>query len=404
MVIKNLSPDGGGFAMTFGWLLAMLMWTAPLGPWAVAQPAAAPETKYDEMPVNTNLKRNTAKVNQMLSEGKFDAGGQQMFDDFYQQFLLPQWTHDLTNLPKFRHDLANQLRKKNAGAPTTVHDHLNSLLLEFMQKLAAGNYHPVARVNAMLMIGDLNRVEQPPTPLPEALTAMIAAVQSRQLSDAVRAVAMVGIKRHLATGTVDEDARKALTAAMLKVASDPLPRGPARDGREWILRQALDVLGRLGTVGDGNAVFTLLAKALADEKLPLQTRMAAADALGRLNYTGTSGINAADMAAVLGQFAIDVCTDEVRQAKASGEPVSRQRIAERLGAALAALAGGEDGNHKGIGSLAGDANQQASLAELQKNIESMTNRLSDKQNENENLSGAVEELQTKLEAWLKKKG
>jgi hypothetical protein len=157
-------------------------------------------------------------------------------------------------------------------------------------------------------------------------------------------------------------------------------------------------------VGDGNAVFTLVAKALADEKLPLQTRMAAADALGRLNYTGTSGINAADMAAVLGQFAIDVCTDEVRQAKASGEPVSRQRIAERLGAALAALAGGEDGNHKGIGSLAGDANQQASLAELQKNIESMTNRLSDKQNENENLSGAVEELQTKLEAWLKKKG
>ena len=86
-----------------------------------------------------------------------------------------------------------------------------------MQKLAAGNYHPAVRVNAMLMIGDLNRVEQPPTPLPEALTVMIAAVQSDQLSDAVRATAMVGIKRHVAAGISEEDARKTLTAAMLKI-------------------------------------------------------------------------------------------------------------------------------------------------------------------------------------------
>ena len=117
MVIKNLSPDGGSFAISFAWLLAMLMWTAPLSPWAAAQPAAAPEAKYDEMLVDTNLKRNTAKVNQMLSEGKFDAGGQQMFDDFYQQFLLPQWTHDLTNLPKFRHDLANQPPQEKRRRP-----------------------------------------------------------------------------------------------------------------------------------------------------------------------------------------------------------------------------------------------------------------------------------------------
>ncbi len=272
-----------------------------------------------------------------------------------------------------------------------------------MQKLAAGNYHPAVRVNAMLMIGDLNRVEQPPTPLPEALTVMIAAVQSSQVSDAVRATAMVGIKRHVAAGIPEDEARKALTAAMLKIVADDLPAGAVRDGREWILRQAIDILGRLGSVGENNAVFTPLAKTLADDKLPLKTRTAAAESLGRLNYAGATGINPADVAAMLGQLAIDVCTNELRQAKSSGDPVSRPRMMERLSAVLAALVGGDDGSRKGIGSLAGDPNQQASLGELQKSIESMTNRLSDKK-EDDNLAGPVEELRTKLEAWLKKKG
>ncbi len=173
-----------------------------------------------------------------------------------------------------------------------------------MQKLAAGNsYHPAVRVNAMLMIGELNRVEQPPTPLPEALDVMIAAVQSPKLSDAVRATALVGIKRHVVAGISDEEVRKKLTAALLKVAADDLPAGATRDGREWILRQALEILGRSGSVGENNAVFTLLAKTLSDAKLPLKIRTAAAESLGRLNYSGATGINPADVAAILGQLA-----------------------------------------------------------------------------------------------------
>ena len=67
--------------------------------------------------------------------------------------------------------------------------------------------------------------------------------------------------------------------------------------------------------------------------------------------------------------------NELRRAKKSGDPVSRPRVKQRLGAVLAALGGGEDGNRKGIISLAGDPNQQALLGELQKSIEGMTDRL-----------------------------
>jgi hypothetical protein len=231
---------------------------------------------------------------------------------------------------------------------------------------------------------------------------MIAAVQSPP--DAVRATAMVGIKRHVMAGISDEETRKTLTAALLKVAAADLPGGPGRDGSEWILRQAMDILGRLGSVGDGNAVFTPLAKAVADDKLPLKTRTAAAESLGRLNYAGANGINLADVAAMLCQLAIAVCKDELRQANSSGDPPSRPRLMERLSAVLAALAGGDDGNRKGISSLAGDPNQQALLGELRKSIEGMTDRLADKKHEDDSLEGPVEELRTSLEAWLKKKG
>jgi hypothetical protein len=401
MVTDQSYSDRGGLAISVGCLLLVFLCGSLLCPRAAAQA----RNKYDELPVNAGLKKNTSSVGHMLSEGRFDAaGGQQLFDDYYQDFLLPQWTptKDIANLPKLRHDLGNQLRKKNAGAPATVHDHFNALLLEFMQKLAAGNYHPAVRANAMLMIGELNRVEQPPTPLPEALEVMVAAVQSSKLSDGVRAVAMVGIKRHVIAGVADEDARKKLTAVLLHLAADEMPAGTARDGREWILRQAIDILGRLGSVGENNAVFRLLANTVSNAKLPLKTRTAAAESLGRLDYSGASGINAADVAAVLGQLAIDACAEELQQVKNS-DPISRPRLMERLSAVLLALVGGEDASRKGIISLAGEPNQQAFLGELQKTIESMTDWLSDKKHDDDKPEGSVQELQTKLEAWLKKK-
>ena len=45
--------------------------------------------------------------------------------------------------------------------------------LDFLKKLVVGDYHPAVKINAMLAIGELNRVEQSgrdaAVPLPEAL-------------------------------------------------------------------------------------------------------------------------------------------------------------------------------------------------------------------------------------------
>ncbi len=370
-------------------------------------PVEQSSTKYEEMEVDEGLKKNVTKVNSMLTNGKFAAGEKELFNEYFDKFVLAKWTQvkDIAGLPKFRDDLGNQLKKKSSAAE--VHDHLNALVLEFMQNLAAGPYHPAVQINAMLMIGELNSVESPVTPLPEALTVLVASASNAKLTDAVRAAAMVGIHRHVVLGIADAEARKTLSTAMLKLAAEDLPGGPTEAGREWIQAQAIDVLGRLGAVGDSNAVFKVLVRKLADAKLSLSTRSIAAESLGRLNYANAAGINALETAAIIGQFVVDACSEELKmvkelEAKDAEQGVSRRRMKRQLNAALTALAGGEDKNRKSILSLVKDPAQQNLLAALQKNIEAMTTIIDDKKSENEDLKKGVEELRSKLDSWLKK--
>ena len=84
--------------------------------------------------------------------------------------------------------------------------------------------------------------------------------------------------------------------------------------------------------------------------------------------SGAAGINPVETAAVLGQFAVDACAEELRQPRRSGDPVSRRRVKQRLDAVLTALTGGDE-NRKGIASLAREPAQQAYLDELRKSIE-----------------------------------
>ncbi len=62
--------------------------------------------------------------------------------------------------------------------------------------------------------------------------------------------------------------------------------------------------------------------------------------------------------------------------------------------------GGTDDRHKGVASLARQPAQQAPLAELQKNIKTLT----DMQGEGKDLGPPVDDLDKKLEAWLQAQG
>lgn len=378
-------------------------------PEAVEPDEAEPKSdqQYDEDPVDEEAKKLRTEVGKILREGKFAAGQKELFDKYYNDYALPQWTllKNLANVHLYRPPLRNELRLAKSGQ---VHDHLNALVLDYMKKVATtGNYHPAVRVNATLMIGDLNRVEQTsnemPTPLDDALQVLIEAVENAKLPDGVRAAAMVGILRHVAAGIREDQARKSLAAAMLKLASADIPSSLAGPGREWLRGQAMETLGRLGLVGDNNGVFNRLLKDVADSKLTFSTRGIAVESLGRLNYAGTAGISPVDTAAILGQFVIEACGNELRLSKETGKPVSRRRMKQRLYAVLGAIFGNEESGAKGLVTLAREQSQQASLADFQKIVEAAIDKLDDKKLEADDLEAVVDDLRTKLEAWLKKK-
>lgn len=385
---------------------------AQTAPDKAADATATPPTdkKYDEDTVNESptIKKNNIKVQQILSAGKFGEGDQAIFDSYYNEYILPRWSvvKNIAKLPaEFRRDLRNNLQKAKSGQ---VHDRLNTLALDYMNKLAVGNYHPVAQLNAMLMIGDLNADEPsagaPTKPLPAALDVMLADVQNAKVSDAVRAAAMIGILRHVTSGIADEEAKRPLTAAMLKLAADAdPPTGAASPGREWIAAQAVEALGYLGSVGQNNAVFNVMLKTLADNKLSLSTRSIAARSLGRLNYASAAGLNAGDAATTLGQFLLDACNDVSQRAATTTKPaLLRNWIRLPLGDALTALTGTDDGTGKGgIKSLLRDDAQRASLDKLQKPVETLAAFLDDSKREKEDLLPQVGELRKSLDAWLK---
>jgi len=367
-----------------------------------------PERKYDSLPVDTALRKEGSAIGTILRNGKFSSSKEKDdFDNFYKNYFLSRWTvqEDIRNLPRYRQDLAGHFRTAKSGE---VRADLTRLVLDFLTKLVGGKYHPAVKVNAMLMIGELNRVEQAgkeaAVPLPEALDVLIAAVKSTKLSEGLRATAMVGVLRHASAGIQGGDAQKKVSDAMLRLAGADLPTGSAPSGRAWIVAQAVETLGALGSVGENNDVFTAIVKLAADAKLPFLVRCSAADALGRLSYSSTSGIDPVETAVVLRQLAIDVCKEELRATKDTGTPVSRRRMLHRLGAVRTALDGDDEKTHKGIASLpAKDPAQQPFVAGLQKALKEAVDVLDDKKKERDDMKPTVTGLQKELEDLLPKK-
>lgn len=330
-------------------------------------------------------------------------GKQQDFDDYFNKYFFGRWTRweNRTSLPSYRKKLRTYFRQTKGGE---VYDHLNALVLEFAKTVARGDYNPAVQINATLAVGELNRSEQSGSdaqmPLPQALTTLLDIVNDPKLSDALHAAAMVGIQRHATSGISDANIRRSLTDAMLKLATAEPPTGPSVMGQQWIVAQALDTLGLLGSPGDGNAIFKAMINIVSDSRFSDRTRTIAAAALGRLNYAGVTGVDPAAEAAKIARFLLDAVAEQTRISTEASQPVSPRRIKQLLNSSLAALAGlGE--RKKGIMSLTNQAEKKALLDELHKTIKTPSDLL-DGRSQGQDLGPPIEELRKGLEAWLLK--
>ena len=157
----------------------------------------------------------------------------------------------LTPLMREVHDcLSRSQRGRDINARKTV---ANALKAQ-MTKIAAGNYHPSARINAALILGRLETApadmsnRRPPTPYIEVLGTLLSLYGDESNLEGLRVAALVGIHRHVNYGFQQIQAPQAaqIKAQMTKLLDSKTPINRTDSVHAYLQRYAIDILEKLG--------------------------------------------------------------------------------------------------------------------------------------------------------------
>ncbi len=290
---------------------------APFQPLAEAQSSVAgwPSTNYTPLPSKVVPFPTKATV---LKEGTFsNPTDEQTFTDYYNKQLFPNITNP-ANRQSQRDDVITRLRIDlrpcEKAQSQDVFNKLVDLTLAYMTKVAEdGQFHPVARVNAMQAIGEINS--------PKAAKVLLDTAFKRGELFPIRIAAMAGLIRM--AGSIngkavlsDPDFEPKLFKSMVGLVKFHAKKDNSADGVEWMRGQAADLLAELGSTGAQGQVPPALLTMLNDKDMPIQLRSKAAWALGKLNYSAGAPAPGPYLTALAGladdAFASDQPTDRGR--------------------------------------------------------------------------------------------
>ncbi len=143
-----------------------------------------------------------------------------------------------------------------------------------MKTVAEGNYHPPARINALLILGRMDAspadqaTQTPPRPLPNALPILIAQYNDEANLDGVRAAALQGLRRYvmLAASQLKANEKTSIETAMKDLlAADP-PQNRSLQSHAYLQRYAVDILDALRPQQDATLGEQLISISTAKEK------------------------------------------------------------------------------------------------------------------------------------------
>lgn len=271
------------------------------------------------------------------------------FDNYYTGFgfrrlIDPKYLATIT-------DVRREFQRDLRDAKGKAFPHLNKLAFRTLPHIIRNEaFHPIARYNATLMLGDLNQVKasqgRAAIPLVDALPLLVGKIlMDPNQIDAVRVAALIGIRRHAAAIREHDLAvlaagKATITSTMLKiVGAKNAGKGRSPEGHQWMRRQAIEILGELGDAGLGGVVAKAMAETAADKESPLWVRCAAAHSLGQFKSkpTDLAPVDAEKLADTLRDLAADVCMAEMNRAKGDKTGVSQQQLLADLGCVQAGL-------------------------------------------------------------------
>jgi hypothetical protein len=364
--------------LTSGWgIVASLILALWASPPATAQQGGARLADYEYIPIlesiysggrETEALKGIARKVTQINNGELPlAQEESVYDKYYTMYLFAKMTQtdekSLANLPRERTALMrNHIRNIRRQE---VHDHLVQLTFRSMKDIATKNYHPAARYNAMLIIGDLNSKEPVlgasaslPLPYAEARDLMIAELLNPKQIDAVRVAALLGILRHVdinahSTQQYPAAVRQGIVNQILPIALDrKIPADRSEEGHAWIRGRALEILAALGQAGFDNRIVQAINTIVADPKETLSVRIAAASSLGRLNLSAGANVSGEEIARNLANLAVQGTRELLAQLD---EEIAYEKEQQRLagGGVVSPTYSFESGRGPGFGGSGG---------------------------------------------------
>ena len=255
--------------------------------------ASAQEQRYSTWSKVENAAETKAYKDAMRDGEPFDATQKA----FLTQIALPQLMLD-ANRPVIDRVVRRRIRElllMEIAEPKTF-DAVSGVVLDFMVKLARNpTAAAVVRVNAMILVGELQSKDSRDKPLPAAAAPLAAAAADSTLPAEVRIAAAAGLARHVKAAK-DAGAEAlagiaATTGPALVAMLAPPAAGADRAAADWLACRALDALKLLGSAAPREAAATA-SKILLDDSRATDVRVRAAAALGT-TISADSGVDAA---------------------------------------------------------------------------------------------------------------
>jgi hypothetical protein len=256
------------------------------------------------------------------------------FDAWFNQVVFAQMTADdeesLRQLATRRSDFfntyvsgPNNSSSGNSAAKKAAFEHLvRDVAFKTCSQIVINSdsptYAEAVKINAMLIINDLNLVEgkhatNPPRPLPEAYRFIVNVINAPALPDYLKAAAMIGFERHASLDAqapflADADRVSGKTLCATLLGAKPADR--SEDLHYWMQRKAARIAGMYGDPGAGNEIGAALARVMSDTKARLWLRLEAAQAYGNLKFPNPTDANAEAATKKLGQLTLSALRDE----------------------------------------------------------------------------------------------
>lgn len=254
-----------------------------------------------------------------------------------------------------------------AATNAAAHEHLNDLTLEKMKQIATGNFHPILRANAVMMIDELNDTDPSGPAWKKALPVLIGLATAKDAIDPVRVAAWRGLVRQAQAGP-DSSGRAQLIGAAVQALADRNTVSGGQDARDWISRRAIDVLVALNDPDANSTIAKALLETLNDASTSLTIRTAAAEALSKMKFHPPADFNATALAKTLGKIAIEDYKSELAQ-NAKQKPMIVDRLKQQLMQIRQGLVGA-DGNG-GVHAMSPAADTQQYINSLLPSIDGL---------------------------------